>query len=295
MSTMMNIFLQKYSPNATIHQSSAAARRTFLKSSSSCCTTRSSGNSIGGSCRLFHSFHNVTTNTYTSPPNRNRWYNNPSHSSRVSIRTKSTKTSIRGPCPFQTLRISKESTYKAAKKSFLKIAMNNHPDVLNQRLDKNSPHYANEMKKAVDVFMKARKAFESLVEAEDGTCVLRVEVEAMDAMMTNEQFDAWFSNETGFTNPYQVNLDPKTMREVAAATETMGGGLDRDGGMWTLANMVTNSVKEGKAAGSILRLEAGSIRDHDSYEDLDGTLRRRRRRNVATTTTTGRKHSVKSR
>lgn len=160
--------------------------------------------------------------------------------------------------------------------------MNNHPDVLNQRLDKNSPHYASEMKKAVDEFMKARKAFESLVEADDGTCVLRVEVEAMNEMMTNEQFDAWFSNETGYTNPYQVNLDPKTMREVADATEAMGGGLDRDGGMWTLANMVTNSVKEGKNAGSILRLEAGNVQDRDSMDDLDGTLRRRRRRTVVT-------------
>jgi len=205
--------------------------------------------------------------------------------------TKRYKTSTKEPCPFQTLRISKESTYKSAKTSFLKIAMNNHPDVLNQRLDKNSPHYANEMKKAVDLFMKARKAFESLVEADDGSCVLRVEVEAINAMMTNEQFDAWFSNETGYTNPYQVNLDPKTMREVADATEAMGGGLDRDGGMWTLASMVTNSVKAGKNAGSILRLEAGSIREDNSLEDLDGTLRRRRRRPGATTTT-GRKGRI---
>mmetsp|Transcript_15604 Transcript_15604/g.29434 ORF Transcript_15604/g.29434 Transcript_15604/m.29434 type:complete len:284 (-) Transcript_15604:97-948(-) len=240
----------------------------------------------GGSCPI------ASLPTATSSSNNMQcWHHgrpslHPFHQS-----TKRYKTSTKEPCPFQTLRISKESTYKSAKTSFLKIAMNNHPDVLNQRLDKNSPHYANEMKKAVDLFMKARKAFESLVEADDGSCVLRVEVEAINAMMTNEQFDAWFSNETGYTNPYQVNLDPKTMREVADATEAMGGGLDRDGGMWTLASMVTNSVKAGKNAGSILRLEAGSIREDNSLEDLDGTLRRRRRRPGATTTT-GRKGRI---
>jgi len=154
--------------------------------------------------------------------------------------------------------------------------MKNHPDVLNQRLDKDSSDYETDMKKAVDSFMKARTAFESLMEDDDGGCILRVQAEAIEQMMNDEQFDSWFENETGFTNPYQFDLDPKTMREVAAATEAMGGGLDRDGGMWTLANMVSNSVKEGKNAGNTLRLEAGQIRDTIPVE-IEGTLRRRRR------------------
>ena len=114
-----------------------------------------------------------------------------------------------------------------AKTTFLKIAMSNHPDVLNQRMDKDSDDYEKEMKNAVDQFMKARSAFESLVEGPDGKCILRIEAEAVEDMMNDDQFDAWFENETGFSNPYQFDLDPKTMREVAAATETMGGGLDR--------------------------------------------------------------------
>jgi hypothetical protein len=180
------------------------------------------------------------------------------------------------PCPFRALRISKKTPYSTAKKSFLKIAMNNHPDVLNQRLDKDDPDYETKMKKAVDLFMKSRTAFESLVEGDDGVCILRIEVEAQDELMNDQQFDAWFENETGFRNP-QFDLDPKTMREVAAATASMGGGLDRDGGMWTLANMVSNSVKEGKKAGSTLRLEAGAIQDKVPVEELEGKLRRRRR------------------
>jgi len=148
---------------------------------------------------------------------------------------------------------------------------------MNQQLDKESPDFEAQMINSVDKFMKARKAFESLVEGEDGVCMLRVEAEAIDEMMNDEQFDSWFENETGFTNNYQVNLDPKTMREVAAATASMGGGLDRDGGMWTLANMVANSVKEGKNAGSTLRLEAGAISESIPVQEIEGILRRRRR------------------
>jgi len=193
------------------------------------------------------------------------------------LRLFSSSRSSASPCPFRTLRISKATQYKSAKKTFIKIAMTNHPDVLNQRLDKESPDFEAELKKSVDAFMRARKAFESLVEGEDGGCMLRVEAEAIDQMMNDEQFDSWFENETGFTNPYQFDLDPKTMREVAAATASMGGGLDRDGGMWTLANMVANSVKEGKNAGSTLRLEAGEIRDKIPVQEIEGILRRRRR------------------
>ncbi len=155
--------------------------------------------------------------------------------------------------------------------------MQNHPDVLNQRLDESSPNYKKEMEAAVEKFMKARTAFESLVEDDDGMCMLRTEAEAIEEIMNDDQFDAWFLNETGKSNPYQFDLDPATMREVAAATEKMGGGLDRDGGMWTLATMVSNSVKSGKEAGSTLRLEAGTIAENDSTLNVEGTLRRRRR------------------
>jgi hypothetical protein len=85
-------------------------------------------------------------------------------------------------------------------------------------------------------------------------------------------------SETGHNNPYQFDIDPETMREVAEATESMGGGLDRDGGMWTLASMVSNSVKSGKGGGNPLRLEAGEIKKGGQNEtNLEGSLRRRRR------------------
>ena len=64
------------------------------------------------------------------------------------------------------------------------------------------------------------------------------------------------------------------MKEVAAMTETIGGGLDRDGGMWALARMVTASVKAGSDAAVMLRLESGDVKDRV----INGQLRRRRKR-----------------
>ncbi len=73
------------------------------------------------------------------------------------------------------------------------------------------------------------------------------------------------------------------MREVAEAAETMGGGAERDGGMWGLARMIGNTVRDGKEKGNVLRLEAGNIyRDEERDVNLDGTLRRRRKGNHRT-------------
>ena len=71
-------------------------------------------------------------------------------------------------------------------------------------------------------------------------------------------------------------MDPKTMKEVAEMTEKIGGesGLDRDGGMWTLARMVKNDVASGGDGKSVLQLEAGETRNRE----INGTLRRIRKR-----------------
>ena len=62
-------------------------------------------------------------------------------------------------------------------------------------------------------------------------------------------------------------------------TEDMSVGLDRDGGMWTLAKMVTSAVKSGGEAGTLLRLDAGDIKDGaNAGGGSSGPLRRRRRR-----------------
>ena len=93
-------------------------------------------------------------------------------------------------CPFNVLKISRETTYAEAKKSFLKIAMHHHPDTIQQRLDPDDENYEDSLSKAVDVFMNARKAFEGLVEGDDGRCLLRSDVEiAEELQMSDDQFE----------------------------------------------------------------------------------------------------------
>ena len=127
-----------------------------------------------------------------------------------------------------------------------------------------------------DIFVKARKAFEALVEAPDGMAILRSESDEHDhETEENNDLSAWFKQETGHAMPF---MDLATMKEVAEMTEKVGGeaGLDRDGGMWTLARMVSQSVKSGGGgADSLLQLEAGT---NKLNREINGILRRKRKR-----------------
>ncbi|KAL3920878.1 MAG: hypothetical protein SGARI_006832 [Bacillariaceae sp.] len=147
--------------------------------------------------------------------------------------------------------------------------MTNHPDTHSEDL-------AEEEKETMrNTFIQARIAFESLVEDTDGTAILLSEKSDEDA---SDNFDSWFKSETGLNTPFQFEMDPETMKEVAKMTDAIGGdsGLDRDGGMWALARMVTSAVKTGGDAASILRLESGDIKSKD--RSINGELRRRRKR-----------------
>lgn len=113
----------------------------------------------------------------------------------------STSTSTSTTCPFQILSIPKNTTYQNAKKSFLKIAMKNHPDTIQQYISKddnnnNNISYEEKVKQSLNIFRNARIAFESLVEDENGNCILRVEMEMKNEIqnqssttMSNEQFE----------------------------------------------------------------------------------------------------------
>jgi hypothetical protein len=163
--------------------------------------------------------------------------------------------------PFLILNVKRSDSFKMVKTNFLKLAMTHHPD----RCTDNSPV---EQAQHKDAFMAARKAFEQMMEGPDGLVMLKIE---SDDYQDESNMDAWFKHETGYDMPF---MDQATMKEVAKMTEEVGGGLDRDGGMWTLAKMVTNAVNSGGDATSILRLEAGDVRDRQ----IDGLLRRKRKR-----------------
>jgi len=159
--------------------------------------------------------------------------------------------------------------YKDVKAKFLKIAMNNHPDKHTEGVSEK------EQEAMRDKFIAARMAFERLQEdPSDGTAILVEELIDRD-----KNFDSWFKDETGLKNPFDLNIDPETMKEVAEMTEKLGGkqGMDRDGGMWALARMVTSAVKAGGDAASILRLESGDTKGKPSLGP-EGALRRPRKR-----------------
>lgn len=167
--------------------------------------------------------------------------------------------------PFEVLGITKEEeSYANVKKAFLKIAMQHHPDTT-----AHSALSEQEKQASKELFMSCRAAFEALTKGPNGIAILA----KGDADSWNDHdLDEWFRDETGYDMPF---MDAATMKEVAEMTETAGSvGLDRDGGMWTLARMVTENVKSGGNAQDVLRLEAGSVRDRA----IDGVLRRKRKR-----------------
>jgi hypothetical protein len=180
------------------------------------------------------------------------------------------------PTPFTVLGVSTEDTYATVKKAFLKIAMTNHPDMHAKKGEaKISEEEQHRMRQ---VFIEARVAFESLEETPTGHVVIKGETaDSKKQEDEDDSFNAWFQQETGHDMPF---MDLKTMKEVADMTDDMSVGLDRDGGMWTLAKMVTAAVRQGNqnAAANILQLEAGEIKAGKDG-DIDGILRRRRKPN----------------
>jgi hypothetical protein len=164
--------------------------------------------------------------------------------------------------PYTILGIDEGTPYKVAKKRFLKIAMEHHPDTANVKADE-------DRNRLRDVFITARLAFEKLIETPDGFIMLKEDASQLG------NFDDWFKKETGMRNPFDVDLDPQTMKEVAEMTEECGGGLDRDGGMWQLAKSITAIHNSGGNADSVFRLEAGEISYR--HRTIDGELRRRRK------------------
>ena len=122
-----------------------------------------------------------------------------------------------GQDPFITLGVSKDDKYVAIKRTFLKLAMKHHPDTASFDSEE-------EKKKGVEKFMRIRSAFESIVEAEDGYS------EIVKAKGDDDDFNNWFYAETGYEapNPFDFQLDPDTLREIAEMREVNhNGGLDR--------------------------------------------------------------------
>jgi len=121
-------------------------------------------------------------------------------------------------CPYIALGVQKGVEYKIVKKAFLKLAMKHHPDT--------AGHDTEDLKKkAVEIFMKVRTAFEAIVELPDGSSGLKSEHVKDGHGVGHDEFDTWFKTETGL-NPFDLNLDAETLKEVADASASQAG-LDR--------------------------------------------------------------------
>ncbi|CAB9502194.1 expressed unknown protein [Seminavis robusta] len=147
--------------------------------------------------------------------------------------------------PFKVLKVRRKTPYATAKKIFLTLAMQHHPDVTDAKSGQE----------------QEKSQLPDYVVADN----------------EHDRMDEWFKQETGFDMPF---MDEETMKEVAAMTEAVGGGgmdrgLDRDGGMWDLARMVTQSVKSGGDGKILLQLEARALKETAIN---NSNLRARRRR-----------------
>lgn len=178
-----------------------------------------------------------------------------------------------GQDPFEILGVSKEDKYIAIKRTFLKLAMKNHPDTASFESEE-------EKAKSVERFMFIRSAFESIVETEDGYA------EIAKKKGDDSSFESWFYEETGHEapDPFSFQLDPDTLREVAEMREVnQNGGLDR-GGMWAMATMVTQGLDISGGLKKPMKLEQGEIKTKSTNEFGEETMQekpkiRRRRRN----------------
>lgn len=186
-------------------------------------------------------------------------------------------------CPFEILGVPNDVLYANVKKAFLKLAMEHHPDMVLKGLSSETATADHEKlkEKAQRRFIEIRQAFEKLRPLECGRAVLadgrdiNINVASDEAV---DEFDDWFYSETGQHAPFgSFQIDRETIMEVAKMEGEVQHGLDRDGGMWQLAGMISNSVKQGEGksgsgAENILRLEMGDVNEQSN------TSKRRRRR-----------------
>ena len=162
--------------------------------------------------------------------------------------------------PFDILGIPKSSSYQNVKQKFVELALKYHPDVSENRDDD----------KDVEEFIRLREAFEAIQENSDGSARLTKDG---DLSMSDEEFHAWFYEETGH-HDVMFKMDLRTRKEVIeAATEQSQGGLDR-GGMWEMARNMAQQQESLKNKKKRFKTTVG-IEEPNSTST--NTRRRRRR------------------
>jgi curved DNA-binding protein CbpA len=172
--------------------------------------------------------------------------------------------------------IPKASSYKTVKNRFIELALQYHPDVATND-NKNISDDDNAGDDNVETFVRLRIAFEAIREAADGSS--RLEQDDDSSSWSDEEFRAWFYEETGHQD-VMFRMDLQTRKEVVdiVKSDQAQGGLDK-GGMWEMAramaqqeeSLLAKNNKNNKSKG-----ENEAFKGIDSGATPQPSVRRRR-------------------
>lgn len=131
---------------------------------------------------------------------------------------------VRAENPFDILGIPESSIYQDAKRRFIELALQHHPDKTPDDTEK-----AHNMEQ----FVRFRQAFEILRDDGNGMATTDAKDES-SVWSSDEEFNAWFYEETGHSD-ILFRMDIVTRKKVIdVANNQVQGGMDR-GGMWEMA------------------------------------------------------------
>jgi len=153
--------------------------------------------------------------------------------------------------PYTVLKIPVTSNFERVQKTFLRLALEHHPDKTGQS-------------DSVEKFIRIRQAFE-IIRAE-ATGKDKV---GTDSTLNDKELQSWLYEETGEFLSFQ--MDYSTRQEVIKAYATLAPG-GRDPGEWELARQLTEraNMKDDDEDDGPLKQLGGPVQV--------GSMRRRRRR-----------------
>ena len=166
----------------------------------------------------------------------------------------STAEAVIETCPYEILGLPKNSSYALVKKTFLKLAMETHPDVVSEVTKENK-------EQMMKNFIKIRGAFEMIKPLDNGNTTIAKNLTTSQSSSAVD-FNEWFYAETGKNAPKANNyLDHKQIHELKQFLRKNPGpsGLDR-GGMWQLARMVSEYSSDKDERSDPRQIESREIR-----------------------------------
>ena len=162
-----------------------------------------------------------------------------------------------GGDPFRILGVTKGSSYKSVKETFIKLAHKHHPD-RRQSSDGSED--------AAATFIRIRQAFEIIREGRNG------EAEATgESQWSKEDLRDFMNEQTAEFLSFKMDHDTRKA-VIKTVTDLSPGGLDR-GGTWEMARMLAQrekSAPDGEDGPSVEAKQVAAV--------AESSLKRRKRR-----------------